>query len=277
MNLQEAESFVREHRETWMPGAKGYQTTVINFGHVKRLMGDELQVEAIKSYHFARLVKDLKDEGHTNATINRIQSALSCVLNTLFKFELIDRKVAYTKLREPRGRTKFYTDEQLLALFVACSKLPSDAEVVTDLVVMAAKTGARQGELLKLTWRNVFLDQKLLVFEDTKTHEDRELPILGEIEEILTRRYAERIDDGLVFPIHKDTLLRRLKRAQKMAGINDTELLFHSLRHTAASLLFARGAELPVVMAVLGHKDSRTTMRYSHATKEGVEKALLTL
>jgi integrase len=106
---------------------------------------------------------------------------------------------------------------------------------------------------------------------DTKTHDHRELPILGEVREMLQRRYEDRIDDGQVFPIGKDSLLRRLRKAQAMAGIEDKELCFHTLRHQAATELFARGAELPVVMAVMGHKNPSTSMRYAHATKEGVE------
>lgn len=276
MLLSEAVAFVREHRETWAPEAKGYATTVFNIDHCLRILGD-LEVETIRPFHFAKIVKALKEEGKQAGTINRVQSALSTVLNTLYKYELLDRKIPYTQLREPRGRTKFYTEEQLLKLYIACSKLPEDAELVTDIVMVAAKTGARQGELLKLTWETVDFASDTVCFLDTKTHEDREIPMLGEVREVLKRRYADRIDDERVFPIHKDRLLRRLKRAQRMAGIEDTELLFHSLRHTAASLLFANGAELPVVMSIMGHKCVGTSMRYSHATKEGVERALGTL
>ena len=53
--------------------------------------------------------------------------------------------------------------------------------------------------------------------------------------------------------------------------------IFHTFRHTTATMLFAKGAELPVVMEVLGHSSAKTTMRYSHATKQGMAKALATL
>ena len=273
MRLTEAEAFVRLHRESWQPSAKGYPTTVFNFAHVVRILGD-MECSEVRTIHFAQLVQKLKEEGMKPGTINRIQSALSTVLNTLFQFEMLDRKVSYSRLREPRGRLKTYSEDELLRLIVACSKLPADAEVVTDLVIVASKTGARQGELLKLTWECVDLEARTMVFLDTKTHEDRVLPILGEVYEILSKRYEDRIDDGQVFPITKDTLLRRLRRAQRAAGIEDKELCFHTLRHQAATQMFSKGAALPEVMAVLGHKNPSTTMRYSHATQEGINRAL---
>lgn len=276
MRLTEAEAFVREHRETWAPGAKGYATTVFNFGHVVRHLGD-IEVETIRPLHFAQLVKQLREEGKSPATINRIQSALGTVLNTLFRYELMDRKVPYQLLREPRGRLKLYTTDQLMQLMLACLKLPNDGQLMYDLVVVASRTGARQGELLKLTWEDVDFDEKTMVFRDTKTHEDRTLPLLGEVRDILERRFEERVDDGIVFPICKDQLLRRFRAAQRLCGIEDKDLCFHTLRHQTATELFARGASLPEVMACLGHKRSETSMRYSHATKQGIEKALQTL
>ena len=273
MRLKEAEAFVRLHRETWMETAKGYPTTVFNMQHVHRILGD-IDANEVRPMHFATLVAQLRQEGYPAGTINRIQSALSTVINTLFKFEMVDRKASYTRLREPKGRTKVYTTEELMRLLVACTKLPQDAELVYDLIAVASKTGARQGELLKLKWSDIDFENKQLTFFDTKNHEDRTLPLLGEVRDILERRYEERIDDGVIFPISKDTLLRRLRKAQQIAGIEDKELCFHTLRHQTATELFARGASLPEVMAVLGHKDSKTTMRYSHATKEGIEKAL---
>ena len=72
---------------------------------------------------------------------------------------------------------------------------------------------------------------------------------------------------GLVFPSRvseRQPILLRLAwlAALKRAGIGDFR--WHDLRHSAASFLAMNGASLPEIGAVLGHRSSQTTKRYSH-------------
>jgi integrase len=81
---------------------------------------------------------------------------------------------------------------------------------------------------------------------------------------------AEGHPDGLVFcdtqggPLRKSNLLRRsflplLKRARLPA------IRFHDLRHTAATLLLARGVHPKIVQERLGHSQISLTLdTYSH-------------
>jgi integrase len=178
-------------------------------------------------------------------------------------------------LKESKGRVTYYSEDEVQRMLTASLQLPNiDKQEVHDVVLMAAKTGARQGELLKLKWTDVYFDEGVVVFRDTKTDEDRELPLTTSVREMLEKRYASRIDDGEVFLIGKDSLLRRLRAVQKAAGIDGKDKCFHTLRHTAATTMFAKGASLPEVQAVLGHSQASTTLRYSHATQEGKRKAL---
>ena len=55
------------------------------------------------------------------------------------------------------------------------------------------------------------------------------------------------------------------------AGIEDFR--FHDLRHTFGSHLVMQVVYLRTVQQVMGHKDIRMTMRYSHLSPEYVQKA----
>ena len=145
-----------------------------------------------------------------------------------------------------------------------------------DLFFLAAKTGARQGELLKLTWDAIDCDANELTYYDTKNGDDRVLPMTPDLRGLLKRMKRQRIDDDKLFTMSPKTALNRLRKIQSLLGIS-TKKDFHTFRHTAATQMFANGAALPEVQEVLGHRNATTTMRYSHATLEGKKRALALL
>jgi len=58
----------------------------------------------------------------------------------------------------------------------------------------------------------------------------------------------------------------------KRAGIKDFR--FHDLRHTFGSHLVMQGVGLRTVQQLMGHKEIRMTMHYSHLSPEYVQKAV---
>jgi integrase len=68
--------------------------------------------------------------------------------------------------------------------------------------------------------------------------------------------------NALVFGFDSDYTSQTFRKACTDAGIVDFR--FHDLRHTAASWLRMTGADIHSVATLLGHKDIRTTARYSH-------------
>jgi integrase len=52
---------------------------------------------------------------------------------------------------------------------------------------------------------------------------------------------------------------------------------FHSLRHTAVSLLKDAGIPDAVVMALVGHESAAMSQRYTHVGKEALSRATRSL
>ena len=142
-------------------------------------------------------------------------------------------------------------------------------------------TGARQGEVLRLKFTDIFFKPTPhAVFRDTKVQgEDRVIPLVGEALEVIQRRYDMRIDDDRIFPIDKDKLLRRLRAAQKQAGVEELKAKnCHALRHNAVSKMWEKNIDLKTIMATVGHKNIATTLRvYSHTQLDEKARALAAL
>lgn len=172
------------------------------------------------------------------------------------------------KLKQPGGRTRFLTEDELRALLAECRA--SRAPELYLAVLLSVTTGGRQSEIMGIRWENIDFKNSVIHVPKTKNGDARALPIVEEALELLKVRREDGgvvKAAGLVFPSRtssrKPVLLRlAFLGALKRAGI--TNFRWHDLRHSAASFLAMAGASLPEIGAVLGHRSQQTTKRYSH-------------
>ena len=113
------------------------------------------------------------------------------------------------------------------------------------------------------------------MIEATKNNERRLVPINDTLYGVL-KSLPVHLGTDLLFPeITGLQLTVAFRRACKRAGIKDFR--FHDLRHSFASYLTMDGENLRTVQTLLGHKDLRMTMRYSHLSPEHLRDAVLKL
>ena len=217
------------------------------------------------------LSRDTLAETRGPATVRAYLSALSHVLTIASsEWNWLDHSPMpkVRKLKLPRGRVRFLSDEERTSLLNAC--LGSHNPYLYMIVVLALSTGARRGELLTLRWTDVDLKRGMLTFRETKNGETRSVPLTGGGFDALTQHAkVRRLNTPLVFPDRTGTrplgIRGAFDNAVKRSGIADFH--FHDLRHTFASYLAMNGASLLEIAEVLGHKTLAMVKRYAHLSE----------
>jgi integrase len=127
----------------------------------------------------------------------------------------------------------------------------------------------RRGELLRLRWADLDLDNNTLHIPVAKNGSPRTIPLSSEAVGILET--VPKVEDR-VFPTTASAVSQSWRRLVKRAGIED--LHFHDLRHEAISRFFELGLSIAEVALISGHKDVRQLFRYTHLRAEDVAKKL---
>ncbi|WP_079053018.1 tyrosine-type recombinase/integrase [Streptomyces phaeochromogenes] len=146
-------------------------------------------------------------------------------------------------------------------------------------------TGIRWGEAIAIKVGRTMLDDRRIriiqAYSDidghlelgpVKNHEKRSVPLPRSFAEELRPLVVGRTRDALVFtapeggPMRYPNFRRRdFDKAVKEAGLDGMKVTPHKLRHTAASLAIAAGADVKVVQTMLGHKSAAMTLDvYGH-------------
>jgi integrase len=179
---------------------------------------------------------------------------------------LTSNPVLGVKRYPDRNSQRFLSASQLANLGAALRRIAADSNPIGLAIIrMLAFTGARKSEITQLMWREVDLDHRCLRLAESKTG-SKILPLGPPALELLSGLLVERNSEW-VFPSrdkHKSfTGLEKIwKRVRNLAGYPD--LRIHDLRHSFASMGLARGNALPVIGALLGHADVKTTAQYAH-------------
>lgn len=138
---------------------------------------------------------------------------------------------------------------------------------MTPVVLLTMNTGLRRGELARLMWEDILLDddaQAMLTVRGdiAKSGQSRHIHLNEEARDVM-RKWREQcgLDADQVFPQMRTarTAWRLILKRSKIKRFR-----FHDLRHHFASRLAQLGASLYSICTLLGHADIKTTLLYAH-------------
>lgn len=212
-----------------------------------------------------------KGKTPSSASINRHHTCLSALFKWAEEARFLPRGYPnparfIKRRREHAGVVRFLSEDERRRLLEATKISKWDRLYL--LVLMALVTGARMGELTRLTWGDIDWSRQVAHVRQSKNGESRALPLTAGVIEELRRLESKRLD-RLIFasrvrPKQPYNVQMPWAAAVRAAGLK--HFRFHDLRHTCGSYLAQSGASLLEIADVLGHRDLKMTRRYSHLT-----------
>ena len=282
----EAVDFTFKTRDAWRHG-NSKPTNMYNCQHITNSIGNSFPLNKITPLIINQLCIDLEEErGMSSSTINRVISAVSTVLTHCERMGVIDfTPPKFQRRKEGEHRLTWFTKEEVETMAQAALD-PFSRDDVSTIVLAAAYTGMRQGELLKVRVQDIDLGTQQIYVGgrdgfQTKGKNFRAIPIHPRIQPLVQGRieYARR--DALVFgddwPGGKDQLIRAFKKVRNYAIKKDDKWAFHSLRHSFATWCAEAGVPIRTIMGLMGHANVETTLRYAKVTDQSRVDAILSL
>lgn len=243
----------------------------------------EITYDDLLTFRSVRLkTKKKNKEQRSITTINRELACLRRIFNIASRQDWIiknpfNRGETLIEVSAERQRERILTLEEEHRLLSACEH--PQREHLKPLLISLLDTGARKGETLKLQWKDVDFEKRLITFQalNTKTLKKRQVAITSRLLVELEKLWQESNKDleGLVFSI-VDNVSKSFASACREAGIKQggiDGIVLHSMRHSAATRLVKGQMSIQLVGKILGHTQPQTTYRYLTADEETLYQA----
>ena len=255
-------------------------TNKINSNHITNYAGRSLPLKRMGvAGWWLEMKACMEDEGRSGSTINRIISAGTTVL----KFTALAGLHTvvcpkFERAKEGEHRLTYFNKEQVDQM-ARCAVDIFDRQDLAEAILFSAYTGVRQGELLKLrsddvdvALNQIWVGGKPTLI--TKGRNCRNIPLHPKISDLVMNR----LDRDYLFRddwANKDDLYRAFKKVRKQCGIAE-DYVWHSLRHSFGTFL-GETTHPRQIMALMGHANVETSLRYVKATDDAIRSAVLAI
>jgi len=229
-----------------------------------------IQLDKISTRDIDNFISAKINSGLSPKTVNNHLIVLSRLLHIAYEWEAIGKIPKIKKLKVTSKKIDFLEEDELQLL------LTNSEGLLKDMIMVAARTGLRFGELIALKYENINLsglEPSISVIASisrgiegpTKSGKARYIPLINEVQQILINRYKPTgyvfADENGKFLAHT-TYLSQIKKACLKAGLR--KIGWHTLRHTFASHLAMNNIDPYSLQKLMGHNSINTTMIYAH-------------
>lgn len=248
----------------------------------------------ITKKHLTSFLKKLKEQGISAKSLSRKISSLKILFNFLtnvHKMPNIGKALIFPKIE--KNLPTFMTESEIEKLLSAANRDTTDKGIRNKVMLYVLyATGMRVSELVNLTTDQILFDTGFIKILG-KGSKERMVPLPKNILELL-RFYLDHIYPKLlpkeiytgqkkkqflfaasynnqIKPISRQSFWVALKKILTNAAILKN-ISPHSLRHSLATHLLQKGADLRSLQMLLGHQNLATVQIYTHLGSSQVRK-----
>lgn len=282
MNFKAFLSYVKVEKRYSTHTVQSYENDLRQFSFFIQSMGKSL--DRLSARDVRLWVASLSDQ-HAASTVNRKLSTLKSYFKYLLKNEQIEKNPAkdVSALKIPKRTPQFVDETELLTLFDQLP-VPDDFKSARDLLIfdLFYATGMRKSELIALKEAD-FNESSKSVKVFGKGKKERKIPIdklvFSKIKSYIEFRNYEFGNENFEVLFVNDKGGRLAPKSvyniikQLLENCWSTEKKSpHVLRHSFATHLLNKGADLNAIKELLGHSSLAATQVYTHNSIERLKE-----
>jgi integrase/recombinase XerD len=247
-----------------------------------------------KKNNLIMFLKKLKNRDLKTKTLSRKISSIKLFfyfLNDRFGVVNIAKSILFPKIEQTLP--SYLTESEILKLLASANNDNSDKGIRNKVMLyLLYASGIRVSELVTLTFEQIQFDTGFITISG-KGNKDRMIPlpknILDLLRYYLDHVYAKFVPKGIdilsmrkrflfitsynnnIKPISRQSFWLILKKLLKKSLIFK-EISPHSLRHSIATHLLQKGADLRSLQLLLGHESVSTVQIYTHLGNKKIKQ-----
>ncbi|HOL22441.1 MAG TPA: tyrosine recombinase XerC [bacterium] len=255
---------------------RAYETDILQFIQFLK-KNKKSSLKEVKYRDFLDFISYLKTEArYTEKSISRKVASIKAFFKFLYSRRFIKNNPAlllYTP-KVPEKLPEFLSEKEVIKIIEAPEGTSWQIKRDRAILELLYATGIRVGELVSLTVKDInFIDETVKVMGKGK--KERIVPVGGPAMKSLIAyieaRHNSRSEKVFLNkygkPLTERSVERLVEKYSKKAGIAK-KVTPHTFRHSFATHMLERGADLRTVQELLGHERITTTQIYTHLTLE---------
>jgi integrase/recombinase XerC len=284
MNLEIFLNFLKYEKRYSAHTITAYENDLNQFILFGTQLIDDFSLEQVDYHLIRQWIISLMNEGSVSRTVNRKISTLKSFYRFLHREGLIEANPTdHVIMPKMAKKLPEFVQEKEINFLLDGQFFGADFEGVRDRAILTFfySSGIRLSELVGLRFGDVNLDTQVVKVTG-KRNKDRLIPFPVEMSQIL-RVYIQMRntlfpDAGNILfltnngdPVYSKLIYRVVNKHLSLVTTIDKRSP-HILRHSYATHLLNRGADLNAIKELLGHANLAATQVYTHTSFEQLKK-----
>jgi integrase len=211
----------------------------------------EKKLEDIDQPDVDNLRKELIELGRKQTSMNKVLRHFRSILVKAEEYRYITTYPKFKLFKESDKRERMVlSNEEFQAVKNYAPKY------LQPMMVIQRETFCRPGELLKLKWEDVDIEERKIIVVEPKGGKTRTIYFSRNTSKLFQELLKNQNGNEFVFPVKRNKYFADFKKASEGAGFKDKKQFKpHDLRSTGASIALINGVDINTIKKCGGWKD----------------------